>query len=398
MRTGRETVTASTSSTMAACLHLRLTLVNLESEVYKFSHPMHGFTISELKRPGLLRRLVGNKLPENAFVEIENLLATKNVHDLSAAEVIDVLSRYEIPRDEAMPALATLYEKALWHALHDVRLSPAEREDLKHLRYALDLESKTADEVEATILRAVYRDELKKALDDELLSEAETQKLEQIAANVALPEAVKADIYKEEVLAIIQEAFKRAIEDRRLTAQEEQRLAHMSENLGVKISHDAESQRVVERFKLLARIEAGELPVIHPSVLLQRGEVCHAEFSCRLHEMRTVTKRINYHGPTGRIRIMKGLSWRYGSVNVSRVTSEELRQLDLGVLYITNKRLLFNGASKSINTPLKKIIHFTVFKDGIQVEKETGRDQFYLGGNDLELISEVLEAALRTAR
>jgi hypothetical protein len=232
-------------------------------------------------------------------------------------------------------------------------------------------------------------------LDDEILSDAEKQKLDRMAANFALPEEVRADIYKQEVLAVVQEAFKRAIADRRLTADEEKRLAAMSNNLGLKVAHDAESQRVVERFTLLARIDAGELPVIHPSVILQRGEVCHAEFPCRLHEMRTVTKRINYHGPSGRIRIMKGLSWRYGSVSVNRVTSEELRQLDSGVLYITNKRLLFNGAFKNVQTPFKKIIHFTLHKDGIQIEKETGRDQFYLGSGDLELISEVLESSLR---
>ena len=67
---------------------------------------------------------------------------------------------------------------------------------------------------------------------------------------------------------------------------------------------------------------------------------------------------------------MKGLSWRYGSVSVGRVTREEMRQLDSGVLYITNRRLVFNGASKNVSTPFKKIIHFTLHKDGIQIEKD----------------------------
>ena len=111
-----------------------------------------------------------------------------------------------------------------------------------------------------------------------------------------------------------------------------------------------------------------------------------------------MTKRINDSGPSGRIRIMRGLSWRYGSVSVQRVTKEELRQLDSGVLYITNKRLLFNGAAKNANTPFKKIIHFTLYKDGLQIEKETGRDQFYLGAGDLEVVSGVLEAALQKAQ
>ena len=124
----------------------------------------------------------------------------------------------------------------------------------------------------------------------------------------------------------------------------------MSENLGVKVMHDADTQRLVERFKLLARIDAGELPMIQSSLILQRGEVCHAQFSCVLKELRVVTKGVAYHGPTGRIRVMKGLSWRYGYVSVHPVRSEELRQLDSGTLFITNKRLLFNGHSKNVST------------------------------------------------
>ncbi len=356
------------------------------------------FRTIEPQRPGLLRRLMGGKLPENAFVEIQNLLATHAVKDLSAGQIIAILSDYAIPREKAMLRLAEFYDTALRYYLRDAALSPEEREELKQFRHVLYLDDVTAVEVEATLVRTKFRDELKKMLGDAYLSDDEKQRLDRMAKNFSLSEEVRAEIYKEEVLAVVQEAFNRAIVDQRLTKDEEARLAQMSENLGVKVAHDEKSQQAVERFKLLARIDAGELPIIHPSVIFQRGELCHAEFSSRLHEMRTVTKRVNYQGPTGRIRIMKGLSWRYGSVSVNRVTSEELRQLDSGVLYITNKRLLFDGGSKTVQTPFKKIIKFTLYKDGIQIEKETGRDQFYLGSDDLELISQVLESALRLAR
>src|SRR5712692_8153618 len=76
----------------------------------------------------------------------------------------------------------------------------------------------------------------------------------------------------------------------------------------------------------------------------------------------------------GRIRIMKGLSWRYGYVNVNRVTTEQLRELDSGTLLVTNKRLLFNGSRKNVSVPLKRVIHFTLFKDAIQIEKDCGKD------------------------
>ena len=198
-------------------------------------------------------------------------------------------------------------------------------------------------------------------------------------------------------MTVMQEAFNKAVADKRLTREEEQHLAKMSEKLGLTIAHDADSRARIDRFRLLARIENGELPTIRPSVILQRAETCHAQFACSLHELRTVTKSVRYHGPSGRIRIMKGLSWRYGQINVNRVTSEELRQLDAGTLLITNKRLLFNGANKNANTPLKRVIHFTLYKDGIQIEKDSGRDQIFKGEGDIELIGLILEAVLRGA-
>ena len=130
-------------------------------------------------------------------------------------------------------------------------------------------------------------------------------------------------------------------------------------------------------------------------VLLQSGATCHAQFPSNLHELRTVTKAVSYHGPSGRIRIMKGLSWRYGYVNVQRVTSEQLKELDSGTLLITNKRLLFNGAKRNVSLPLKRVIHFTLFSDTIQIEKDSGKDQYFKGTRDLELIGAVLEVCLR---
>lgn len=81
-----------------------------------------------------------------------------------------------------------------------------------------------------------------------------------------------------------------------------------------------------------------------------------------------------------------------------RVTREELRKLDAGTLYITNKRLLFNGASKNVSLPLKRVIHFTMYADGLRIEKDSGRDQYFLGTGDVEMLGAILEAALNGVR
>jgi hypothetical protein len=356
---------------------------------------MNGLETVEPKRPGFLARLIGHKPRENGFVEIRNLLATRPLTTLAAADVIDVLSAYQIPREAALPELLSMYQQAVSHAVSDRVLSPEERADLKTLRYVLDLDDSGADRVEATVLQDTYRGELRKALQDKVLSDSEKQALAAMAENFALPESVRVDIYKHETLAILQDAYNLAAADRRITEEEDARLTAMAANFGINVTQDAHSQELVERFRLLARLDAGQLPSLTVPVLLQRGERCHAQYDCSLKEVQTVTKRINYSGPTARIRIAKGLSWRFGSVSLRRVTHDEMRRLDSGTLYITNKRLLFNGARANVQTPFKRIIRFTRHKDGLQIEKDAGRDQFYLGDGDLEVIAAILESALR---
>jgi hypothetical protein len=172
----------------------------------------------------------------------------------------------------------------------------------------------------------------------------------------------------------------------------------MSANLGIKITHDADTEHKLARFRLLAHIEAGNMPAVSTPLVLQREEICHGQLSCQLHEKRTVTKAIRFSGPVARIHIMRGLSWRFGSISLNRVTREEMRQIDAGTLYITNKRLLFNGAGKNFSVPYKKVVQFTAYKDGLKIERDSGRDQYFIGSGDHELLAAILETCLRLSR
>lgn len=359
---------------------------------------MDGFARVPLEQPGFVGRLLGRRPKQNALRAIHNSLADHAPRELTAADVENVLSEYELPRNEAADGLRTLYRTALEYRVRDLRLSDEEMADLQHLRYVPGLEEAVANGVESELLREKYRNALKSAIADGHLSEAERATLDAVAVNFSLPADVKASIYKDEVQAVVQEAFNRAIADERLTAEEEERLAAMTASLGVTMTHDENTRRRIERCRLLAQIENGQLPKVSTDLLLQRGETCHARFDCSLHELRTVTRAVAYHGPSGRIRIMKGLSWRYGYVNVHRVTNEQLKSIGSGTLLITNKRLLFNGRTRNVSLPLTRIVHFALFTDGLQIEKDRGKDQFFRGAGDLELTGAILETCLRQSR
>ena len=340
---------------------------------------MNGFDTVELNKPGLLGRLMGRKPKINAIREIQNILATRPLADVAAADVEHILSDYLLPRDDAHEGLKELYKSGVKARAQHLHLTDDDIADLRRLHYILGLDDKSAKESELEVLREHYRNGLKHALLDGALSDSEKTSLIRASTSFGLPADIQAAIYKDEVHAVVQQAFNDAIKDRRLTPNEEQRLAQIRANLDVTWTHDDNTEDLIDRFKLLARIENGDLPVLTPPIRVQRGEQCHAEFPSTLRELRKVTKRINYRGPSGSIRIIKGLSYRYGSRSVTRVTSEELTTIDSGVLYISNKRLLFNGTNKNVSLQLKRILHFTLYADGIRIEKDSGRDQVLYG-------------------
>lgn len=67
---------------------------------------------------------------------------------------------------------------------------------------------------------------------------------------------------------------------------------------------------------------------------------------------------------------------------------------DSGVFYITNKRAIFSGRKKHATIRLNTLLGIEVFKDGIQLEKTSGRSPFLLFAGDVELAAAILTAVL----
>ena len=115
-------------------------------------------------------------------------------------------------------------------------------------------------------------------------------------------------------------------------------------------------------------------------------------------ELRTVTKRINYSGPTARVRIMKGVHW---SLRVDRAEEDHSRGAHSRhrVLHVTNQRLLFDGGSKNLTIRLSAITNFTVYTDALCIERDRGKDQvFKWVSADPELVGAILGSAIALDR
>jgi hypothetical protein len=243
----------------------------------------------------------------------------------------------------------------------------------------------------------VWETALREALADGVFTPEERARLGDMAAALGIKEEQRTRIFAGAAKEAVESAYAEALADNRMRPGEEEKLADLAASLGVNVQLAAGMADRVARARLLAQIEEGLLPSVATPILLTRGETCHFTAPVVKHsEMRVVTKRVNYSGPVASIRIMKGLRWRVGSISAHRVTQDVLTHVDTGALYITNKKLFFQGGRKNTSIALSKIVQFKVYKDGLEIDKQTGKDFYCIGEADWELAGACLDAATKS--
>ena len=123
-------------------------------------------------------------------------------------------------------------------------------------------------------------------------------------------------------------------------------------------------------------------PVVDTSsgVVLKRGEVPFLSLnSVMLKEPRAV--RVTHGGHAGpRIRVAKGISFGLGTFGAKSESQEEIREIDRGNLFLTNKRLIFSGTKRSTNIRLKKIVSINPFDNGIALRRDGKQKTEYFVG------------------
>jgi hypothetical protein len=122
-------------------------------------------------------------------------------------------------------------------------------------------------------------------------------------------------------------------------------------------------------------------------VLLKRKEELQVILpNMSLWEPRSVRQSTGgYGGPS--FRIAKGVSWRLGAFKAQSESHEELRAIDQGIFTLTNKRLIFSGAKRTVDINLNKIISIEPYSDGIAVRTNGRQKTQYFVGIDPRQVS-----------
>lgn len=350
--------------------------------------------LMEEKKPGLFQKILKQDPRENAVIRVNNLLAqAHDVRSVTTQHVAEACGGVA-PTDGDFLAL---YSRYVDYCLTDGRLSADDQECLAHVRRLLGIKDTDANEAQERAAGVVYRRFVQAALGDGVLDSNDAATLAQVQIDLNLSEGTANIIYSECARTVYQILFNRVVSGGKYSPQQEEELRGVAANLRVAINYDGNTTAVLARLRFLWEIEEGRPPEIPVSINLQQGETCHAHVRTDLHEVRRVTQGISYAGVSTSTKLFKGVRVHGGSYAIHRRSKDVLTRLDSGDLYVTNKRVIFMGRQKNLTVKTSAILSVTQYSDGVEVEKGSGKNHFFLFSHDVVAFVKILQRVISEA-
>jgi len=349
------------------------------------------YEVKELSEPSFFEKLLKRLPSENAVVEINNLLAKKEVKDISNQMFDELISKYKLNLfSKFKNELLEIYRKFLRQCFSDNVITDEEFEQIIHLKNLLKISDQDANNLFNELASDIYKSSYKNVIEKGEISDEEKNNLVKLKEDIAIPDELVETIESELATKLVSNYLDKAVSDRRLSDDELNELDRISKNLNVKLSYDYQTKEQLDKYRLFWVIENKEIPSVNVDIALQKNETCYFTAISDFLEYKTITERVNYGGVTARIKIAKGVYYRAGSIKPQRITSERLVKIDSGKLYLTNKRLIFVGSTKNTSIRINRILSITPFSDGIEIIKDAGKNVFFEFNADSEVFAMIL--------
>jgi hypothetical protein len=350
------------------------------------------FKEKPLKDQSFLQKIF-KKLPkQNAIIELNNLLSQNEDHietiPISKIRLIEEKYKTKLKKSEKVN-LIELFKVYLNYSISDKKLDKTKINTLDFLKTLLQLDDYNTQDLINNATQDIFNEEVKKVFNSGPMDDSKWTSLKKLKSDLLINSKEEIDIYRKNAMEIIEKFMMDAIADRRYSPEEEQKLSELARNFGVDLKIDNKTQQTLEKFKLYWEIENGKLPIIRSDINLQKSEDLHFMTYITWQEQRKVRTRYNYAGPTARIKIVKGVYYRFGSMSVQPQSEDVWQAIDSGNLFMTNKRLIFMGARGNKTIPINKILDFTPYSNGVDIHKDSGKSPF-LKFDDTELFSMIL--------
>jgi hypothetical protein len=241
--------------------------------------------------------------------------------------------------------------------------------------------------------RLLYQRRLEAALSDGTLTPDEIAELEGLQLAKDLSQAEVRMVAR----AIYRGALRDVLADARLVPEEDHALRALQAQLGLTDDELGHDHLQLSRLRLMAQIEAGAVPEIEAPIALVPHERCHwvvqATFAERIGVARSAD---NLKGI--RLSVTSGEPFRFDGKRAELRPNEAILPVDLGILVVTSRRTVFQGAKRTVSIPHARLETVVLFADGLSAEEIGGNSRGYLLVDDADLTAAVLQQAARKRR
>lgn len=343
---------------------------------------MKPFITKSLVEPKGIDKLLKRIPTENFLIEVNNLLANNSLDELSAGQIQYLADKYQLKdapkkfKTELMQMLKDFLTQHLgvWGDEYN------DFSSVQKLQNILGISESDFDKEYKPLVIEMFKKHVVKTLNwAKKYQDEEIKAFEQLANQLNLTSGEVEQVVNEVRKNIVEEFSAKMVADLRVSPEETETFERLCKDLDVTI--ERESREALEKLQLLWNIESGELPVYEPNIILQKNELCHYKADVSLYQNRKVAERVRYGGPTYRLRIAKGFSYRLGNISTQRVSKDVMTLIDTGTLYITNKRIIFNGNKGTKTIRYNQIIDLHPYSDGVEIVKETGKPLTFMLNN-----------------
>lgn len=363
---------------------------------------MKPFTRQAYIEPTGIEKILKKNPEKNYLVDINNLFADNELSEVSAAQIQAFAEIYKLKNAyqkfgvELVQMLKTFLNEHLGNPQSSINDSVA----AKKVQSLLGIpEADFAKEYKARALEAFKRQVYETLSRTKKRHEEESAHFEKLQKQLELSDEDATKVIGEVAQTIVQDFTTAMISDCRISPDEAEAWERLCKDLEVSASLDDGSKQVIEKYKTLWKLENEPLLIYKTDIFLQKGEFCHYQAGASLYEDRKQTTGVSYSGPTYRFRIAKGFYYRAGNLSTTRKTEDVSSWIDSGVLYVTNKRLLFNGNKGNKAIRYSQIVDLEPFIDGVKIIKDSGKPPtFWLSTNDGEILTAIIARLIRESQ
>lgn len=285
--------------------------------------------------------------------------------------------------------------------LEDLDITADEKQQLDEIASCFSLDNSFITKAKNSVNQKAVQKLVTKKYDDKVLTDDEKTEIVEFANYLNLDTATMEKIRVKIAGSLFLVAMNEKLRDKRLSPAEETELNQTLKNLQI---DDVTAKSIMPKnslqdlafAKLLWQLGNGVFTVINnPTINLQKNEECYLSFSGKLLEHKVVTTGYSTGSRGVSVRIMKGVSYRVGAARSTPI-KEQVTLKHPGILYLTNKRLIFASTGKnSFTLKFDKLLTFEVFSDGIGFVIEGWTYLVELSSQHIELFATGLSSSVR---